>query len=53
MNKKVGLIVGVLIALTVVIYVIFTLLGNDKREVGDLEITHELGTTFVKKNPEK
>ena len=30
MNKKVGLIVGVLIALTVVIYVIFTLLGNDK-----------------------
>lgn len=53
MNKKIGLIVGVLIALTVVIYVIFTLLGNDKREVGDLEITHELGTTFVKKNPEK
>lgn len=53
MNKKVGLIVGVLIALTVVIYVIFTLLGNDKQEVGDLEITHELGTTLVKKNPEK
>ncbi len=53
MNKKVGIIVGAVAVILIAIYIIITLNSNQKEVTGELEIKHELGTTYLDKNPEK
>ena len=51
MNKKVSIIVGIIITLVVIGYGAFKLLESQNTYEGNLTISHELGSTKVKQNP--
>lgn len=53
MTKKTVIYIILALVLAVGSYLLVELLTNNTEHEGDVEIVHELGTTFVKSNPEK